>query len=110
MAEESSVEQRSSKGAESRWLLPENKAYAIYCNIIECVSEKVLVGKTRDDVRKKTNLDISRVNTIKELCNSFDSLFRNGKIVSMLLLMNEANKFLDSISDEGYSAIQPLST
>ena len=94
--------------AESRCLRPENKAYAVYCNIIECGSEKLLVEKIRDDVKKKTDLDIPRVATIKELCSNFDSLFRNGKIVSMLLLMDEADKFLDSISYEGYTAIQPF--
>ena len=94
--------------AESRCNKPEIKEYAVYCNIINCKSESELVERIRVDVKRKTGLILSRKSTIKALCESIDNLFNEGKIVSMLLLLDEADNFLASISHEKYITIQPL--
>ena len=94
--------------AESRCNKPDIKEYAVYCNIINCKSESELVERIRVDVKRKTGLILSKKSTIKALCESIDNLFSEGKIVNMLLLLDEADNFLASISHEKYIAIQPL--
>lgn len=94
--------------AESLCFKPENKAYAVYCNILNCITEASMVQKIAEDVEKKTGLSLGACSTIKELTNGFERLFKNGTMESMLLLLDETDKFLASIADQEYAQLQPL--
>lgn len=94
--------------AESLCFKPENRAYAVYCNILNCNSEESMVVKIVEDVRKKTGIIFEKCATIKALSDSFEKLFRDKKMESMLLLLDETDKFLSSIADQDYAPLQPL--
>lgn len=96
--------------AESRCSKPENKAYAVYTNIIHCKSEEELIDKIIMDINKKTgeNLVLNPCKTLKEFCNQIYKLYSNKTVASMLLLMDEADNFLASIANDGYTQLQPL--
>lgn len=94
--------------AESRCFNPENKAYAVYSNIINCDSEEALVFKIIEDIKKKTSLAIKPCDTLKKLCAQFHDLFQKKQMESMLLLLDEADNFLGAISKENYKTLQPL--
>lgn len=94
--------------AESRCSKPDDKAFAVYTNIINCKTEDALVDKIIGDVLKKTGLQLSPCKSIDKLCAQIDRLFREHKIVSLLLLLDEADNFLASIADAEYKPIQPL--
>jgi hypothetical protein len=93
--------------AESRCSKPESKEYAVYSNIIDCCGEAALIKKIVGDINKKTNLELT-AETIQELCQQLDTLFRKGTIITMLLLLDEADDFLAAISGANYSPLQPL--
>ena len=43
-----------------------------------------------------------------KLCSQVDTFFREHKIVSLLLLLDEADNFLAAVADAEYKPIQPL--
>lgn len=94
--------------AESRCSKSNDKAFAVYINIINCKTEEALVDKIIGDVLKKTGLQLSPCKSIDKLCSQIDKLFREHKIVSLLLLLDEADNFLAAIADAEYKPIQPL--
>jgi hypothetical protein len=94
--------------AESRCSRPESKEYAVYSNIIGCHDENTFVGKILSDINKKTNLLLAPAATIQELCQQLDAMFRSGKIVTMLLLLDEADNFLVALGKVKYAPLQPL--
>lgn len=94
--------------AESRCSKPEDKAFAVYINIINCKTEDALVDKIIGDVVKKTGLQLSPCKSIDNLCTQIDRLFRERKIVSLLLLLDEVDIFLAAIANAEYKPIQPL--
>jgi hypothetical protein len=94
--------------AESRCARPENKAYAVYVNIINCKSEEELTDKIISDVQLKTNLTLKNCNCLDSLCRQIAEQMRSGKISTMLLLLDEADNFLESIEGDDYKPLQPL--
>ena len=94
--------------AESLCYKPENHAYAVYCNILTCTTEESMALKIAEDVQKKTGFKFQNCKTIKELCNEFEKLFLSGKMESMLLLLDETDKFLGAIAEQDYAQLQPL--
>ena len=94
--------------AESRCYKPDNKEYAVYSNIINASDECVLVEKITEDINRKTNLNLSQTKDLSSFCKEIDKLFRNGKVKSLLLLLDEADTFLASIADTKYRELQPL--
>ena len=94
--------------AESRRSNPANKDYAVYCNIINCDSEEALVNKILVEFAKKTDLVLENSLTIDDLCKQLDRMFRTNKVRSMLLLLDEADKFLSAIAETKYTQLQPL--
>lgn len=94
--------------AESRCAKPESREYAVYSNIIGCHDENDFVVKIVSDINRKTNLSLASVSTITELCRNLETAFRDKKITTMLLLLDEADNFLASISKVNYALLQPL--
>ena len=92
----------------SRCHKPQNKAYAVYSNINNCTSEKALVKKLSNDIVSNTNLPKLKSDSLESFCNDIQRLFNSRKIVSMHLLMDEADDYLESIADDNYIALQPL--
>ena len=96
--------------AESRCMKPESKSYAVYTSIIDCTSEVALIEKILTDIDKKTDgaVALKPCKTINELCKQLSMSFRKETISTFLLLLDEADDFLASISDEEYRPLQPL--
>lgn len=96
--------------AESRISKPENKAFAVYSTIVRLKNEKEVVESIVSDINKKVDgkITVPECDTLKKLCVALGDLFRSGKVVSMLLLIDEVDDFLASIADEAYRPIQPL--
>ncbi len=94
--------------AESRCMKPEFHSYAVFSNIIDCKTEAAFVVKVIEDINKKTDLTLGNCDTIKQLCSQFDKFYRNKKIETMLLLLDESDNFLASIASDNYIQLQPL--
>ena len=92
----------------SRCSNPQNREYAVYSNINNCKSEKELVKKISGDIATNTNLPRLNTDSLQDFCNDIQTLFNSNRIISMHLLMDEADDFLESISNENYIALQPL--
>ena len=62
------------------------------------------------EIEKKTNKGIvlGACTTLKEMCDKLAKLYRDGRFVSMYLLIDEVDAFLSAIADEKYMTIQPL--
>ena len=96
--------------AESRCSKPENKAYAVYSTIIRHKTEADVVRTLLYDIKRKTDRKIALrpCETIREMCSQLSELFRNGKIVSLYLLIDEVDDFLSAIAEDAYTPLQPL--
>lgn len=94
--------------ARSSFHNPVNKNYAVFCSIKEISEETDLVLNIIDEINKQTSLNIQHCSTMKTLCDKLDRLFREKKIQTMLLLLDEADKFLRSEDKKKYTAVQPL--
>lgn len=96
--------------AESRCSKPVDKEFAVYTTIIRIKSEKEVVETIVSDINKKCDgkIELTKCNTIKEMCTAISKLFLSKKITSMLLLIDEVDDFLASIADVAYRPIQPL--
>lgn len=96
--------------AESRCSKPENKAYAVYSTIIRQKDEVEVVATLLADIQRKTDgkISLKPCKTIKEMCIQLSTMFRSGQVVSMHLLIDEVDDFLEAIADEAYKPLQPL--
>lgn len=94
--------------ARSRCSNPAEGSYAIYCNIINCKTEDQLVAKILDTIHLNTDLNIDNVSTLVDFCHALHPLFTDGTIQRFLLLLDEADNYLESIAENRYAPIQPL--
>lgn len=86
---------------------PEKKRRAVYVSILGCDTEAKLVDRLTGAFRR-AEIDVGDVSTLRELCDVIDTLIDSGKISSLLLLMDEADDYLASISGDRYVQLQPL--
>ena len=94
--------------AESLRSKPEDRHYAVYTVIYNLVSEAATASKIVEDINMKTNLRLAETDSLKDLASQISMRFKDGSIRSLLLLIDEADSFLDSISNTGYHQLQPL--
>ena len=94
--------------AESRVHNPEANTYAVYSNIINCRDEASFVEKVISDINQKTDLGLGGADSIQALCDMIRLKIRTLKIQTLLLLLDEADNFLEAISTDHYRALQPL--
>ena len=94
--------------AQSLFAKPEAKAVAVYSSILKIKSEAKVVERLLADINRTTNLKLAECATLRDLCAQIDALFRGGTVSSMLLLIDEADDFLASISGDDYLPLQPL--
>ena len=96
--------------AESRFANPENRTFAVYTNIIYEDTEEKFAARLVKDIAVRTDkaISLSPCCTTEQLCDQLRELFRTGEISSMLLLIDEADRYLSSIAADGYAALQPM--
>lgn len=97
--------------AAKRCNVPEQKSFAYYISIYDCDSEERFVKKVCKEINKKTIGKISvneTCSSIEDLCDQLEHFFLDGKITELRLFIDEADKFLDSLSRENYEKLQPL--
>ena len=95
---------------ESRCSKPENKVFAVYSSIVRIKDEGEVVATLISDIEKKTDgkIKLEGCTSLKEMCDQLSRMFRTGTIVSMHLLIDEVDDFLESIADQAYRQLQPL--
>lgn len=95
---------------ESRCSKPENRAYAVYSSIVRMKSEEEVVATLVSDIERKTDgkIKLDGCATLKDMCRTLSTMFRDGRIISMHLLIDEVDDFLASIADRAYAPLQPL--
>ena len=95
---------------ESRCSKPENRAYAVYSSIVRMKSEEEVVTTLVSDIERKTDgkIKLDGCSTLKDMCRMLSTMFRDGRIISMHLLIDEVDDFLASIADRAYAPLQPL--
>lgn len=94
--------------AEGLFYNPTKKAYAVYTSIYRLNTEESVVKAVVGDINRKVDLNIPECKTLGELCSHIDTLFRNGTVSSMLLLIDEVDSFLEAIRANGYSELDAL--
>jgi hypothetical protein len=94
--------------AESLVHKPEEKTYAVYSNILKVKSEAEVVERISSDISRKTSLTLTPCQTLRELCNQIGALIRKSAVSRMLLLLDESDDFLASISADSYMPLQAL--
>ena len=95
---------------ESRCSKPKNRAFAVYSSIVKIRNEEEVVTTLVSDIEKKTDGKIKLLGckTLKEMCDQLSKMFREEKIVTMHLLIDEVDDFLAAIADRAYRPLQPL--
>lgn len=95
---------------ESRCSDPETNTFAVYSSIIRIKDEEEVVAVLASNIKKKTSgkIKLPGCKTLKDMCDQLSSLFRSKRIVSMHLLIDEVDDFLEAIADQAYKQLQPL--
>ena len=93
--------------AKSLCMKPDEGEYAVYVSILNCETEdEVCIAISYAITR--AGLSVAEKHTLRELCKDIDSVMKRKAVSRLLLLIDEADKFLANISDDGYSVLQPL--
>ncbi|MCQ2088927.1 MAG: hypothetical protein MJY93_01635 [Fibrobacter sp.] len=98
----------------SRFTDEKRKAVAVYVNIQDCKTEDALVEKVSAEICERlTNSNatvkaIQEAKTLKDLANGISALFKKGAVMEMLLLLDEADGYLEHISSDEYLPIVAL--
>ena len=86
---------------------PDDGEYAVYVSILSCDSERGAATTISEAIAKRIP-GFARCSSLKSVCDQIDSLIATGDVSKVLLLIDEADRFLASISEEEYLPIQPL--
>lgn len=86
---------------------PEHGQHAVYVSILRCDTEAKLVDRLAGAF-SRAKIDLGDVSTLCGVCDAIDSMIGDGRIKSLLLLMDEADDYLASISGDRYVQLQPL--
>lgn len=77
---------------------PEKKEYAFYCSLRTCPPDKSVPAFIADQLRRKTGLRVPDCDTMAELAGQIEGLFERGKVVQLLMLLDETDNYLASIA------------
>ena len=98
--------------AEHRCHDASNHRYAIFIDCYTVRGETAFVERVTDEIQRKTGLPLSPTDNISGLCREIDRHMRSKKIETLLLLLDETDGFLTSISHpengEPYHALHPM--
>lgn len=95
---------------ESLRSIPKENKFAVYSSIFGLKEEeKVVATLIRDILRKaEGKIKLRNCTSIQELCDQLNDLFSKKTIVTMHLLIDEVDDFLDAIADQAYAPLQPF--
>jgi hypothetical protein len=85
---------------------PGDKEYAIYINAWKKDIQKTIVSIQQE--LKNIGFPFQSISSMDELCNKLMQLFKNKNINKLLLLIDEADSFLDDAKNTGFNVISPL--
>lgn len=86
---------------------PDKGEYAVYVSILQCDTEQDLIS-TLASAASRAGLDFNGVHSIVDLCDRIREILADRAVSKVLLLIDEADNYLASISSEGYLPLQPL--
>lgn len=89
---------------------PEEKKFAFYCSIPKTRSEQEVTMRMVDEINANSHLRVPSCGTLDELTAEIRNLIHSGKVAAMLLLVDEADDFLDEISTDEYKPLNQLIT
>lgn len=87
--------------------VPAERRYALTVTVVNCGSEAAFSQEVSQKIRSILKLPIKPTNTVNALCDELHKLFQSKRIVKLLLLLDEADKFLSAIAPE-YLPLKPL--
>ena len=89
---------------------PELREVAVYVDIKNCNTEESFVEKIVQTINSKLKVSrISGLNTCKRISvlkTNIEKLLGEGKLISLFLLMDESDIYLNSISKDNYSSLE----
>ena len=91
--------------AQSLCNTPDKGEYAVYVSILRCDTEQGLVS-TLSSAMTRIGLAVNGVDSITSLCDRMREILASGSASRILLLIDETDKYLASISSEGYLQLQ----
>lgn len=96
--------------AESRCSNPNENKFAVYSTIVRNKTEKDVVETLIIAIANRTEgkIQLTKCDTIKEMCQQLRELFSSKKIVTLHLFIDEVDDFLKAISSVAYEPLQPL--
>lgn len=86
---------------------PDSKEYAVYVSILSCSCEEES-AKAISEAISKSIPEICQCDSLKGLCDQIGRLIEDGKASKVLVLIDEADRFLASICELEYLPLQPL--
>ena len=86
----------------------ERLEFAMWLDATLCDDEPTLVAKIASKFCLDTNLPLQEPRTMAELCAQLDRLFRERRMATLLLLIDESDRFLEVFRGHEYRELQPL--
>lgn len=93
--------------AKSLRMKPDDHEYAVYVSILNDDNEE-LAALAISDAMARAGLDFPKCSSLREVCDGVRKNMSIGIVSRLLLLIDESDKFLASISEDGYAALQPM--
>lgn len=88
---------------------PDAKQYAVYVSILQCDNEESLVDRLVTAVRQcSETVAFRETNTLEDFCGQIKAMIERGTISALYLFVDEVDRYLGSISSNGYRQLQPL--
>lgn len=96
--------------AESLFSKPEEKRFAVKVTTYQCRSEEQFIAQITHVLSTRTNgmISFTDCTTIKDFAAQLEAMYRNGVFRELLLLIDEADDFLDAIAAANYAQLWPL--
>jgi len=96
--------------AESLFSKPEEKRFAAKVTTYQCHSEEQFVAQITHALNARTNgmITFTGCTTIKDFATQLEAMYRKGVFRELLLLIDEADDFLDAIATDNYDQLWPL--
>ncbi|MBR3763188.1 MAG: ATP-binding protein, partial [Clostridia bacterium] len=96
--------------AESLFSKPQEGRYAAHITTFRCRDEEQFVSKITAALKERTSgkINLTRCTTIADFAAQLEALFHKGVFRELLLLIDEADDFLDAIASQNYAHLWPL--
>ena len=97
--------------AEKRCMNPERKEYAVYVSVLTCDTESKFVKRIIEKANSSINSSewkFADCQSLEEFVNEIEKNIKIGRIDKLWLFIDEVDRFLASIADDGYMQLWPL--